>query len=202
VNLGGLDVSHETMDRLKSYEALLKKWNPAINLVAKSTLSDAWTRHFLDSAQIYQLPGRNVDHWADLGSGGGFPGMVIAMIAMEKTNPGRVTLVESDTRKCTFLRTVARETDTEVNIIAGRIERCEQLQADVLSARALSDLSNLLAFADQHLSSTGEALFLKGASWRKEVENAQRTWRFDHQVVTSKIEDGPAILRISGVSRA
>ena len=202
MNLGGLDVSRETMDRLKSYEALLKKWNPAINLVAKSTLSDAWTRHFLDSAQIYQLPGRNVDHWADLGSGGGFPGMVIAMIAMEKTNPGRVTLVESDTRKCTFLRTVARETDTEVNIIAERIERCKPLQADVLSARALSDLSNLLAYADQHLSSTGEALFLKGASWRKEVENAQRAWRFNQQVVTSKTEDGPAILRISGVSRA
>ena len=202
MKLGGLDVSRETMGRLKTYEALLKKWNPAINLVAKSTLSDAWTRHFLDSAQICQLASRNVDHWADLGSGGGFPGMVIAMIAMETGTPKRVTLVESDTRKCTFLRTVARETDTEANIISERIERCDPLEADVLSARALSDLSNLLAFADQHLSSTGEALFLKGASWRKEVENAQRTWRFDHQVVTSQTEDGPAILRISGVSRA
>ncbi|MEM9717556.1 MAG: 16S rRNA (guanine(527)-N(7))-methyltransferase RsmG [Pseudomonadota bacterium] len=190
------------MDRLKTYEALLKKWNPTINLVAKSTLEDAWTRHFLDSAQIYDLALRDVDHWADLGSGGGFPGMVIAIIAMEKTNPIRVTLVESDIRKCTFLRSVARETDTKVDIIAKRIEDCDPLAADVLSARALSDLSNLLEFADQHLTTTGEALFMKGASWRKEVENAQRTWRFRHQVATSRTKDGPAILRISGVSRA
>jgi len=170
--------------------------------VAKSTLADTWTRHILDSAQIYQLQENPVDHWADLGSGGGFPGMVVAIIAAEKGTPNHVTLVESDTRKCTFLRTVARETGVKTNVISERIESCPPLDADVLSARALSDLTTLLTYADQHLSKTGEALFLKGASWRKEVEDAQRTLRFTHQVIRSKTDDGPAILRISGVSRA
>lgn len=201
MNVGGADVSRETMERLETYEALLKKWNPAINLVSKSTLEDAWQRHIVDSAQIYELSEGEVDHWADLGSGGGFPGMVIAILAMEKLTPKRVSLVESDTRKCTFLRTVARETDTKVKIVNARIEDCLPLNADILSARALADLSALLSFADQHLSPPGRALFLKGASWQKELEDAQRAWRFDHQVVKSKTEDGPAILRISGVSR-
>ena len=201
MKVGDLDVSRETIERLKSYEVLLKKWNPAINLVSKSTLADAWNRHIVDSAQIYRLMSRAVPHWADLGSGGGFPGMVVAIIAAETGNPNRITLVESDTRKCTFLRTVARETGVDVAIQAKRIEALEPMNADILSARALSDLTNLLAFADQHLKPAGEALFLKGATWQKELKEAQRTWQFDHEVVNSKTETGPAILRISGVTR-
>ncbi|MEM7597775.1 MAG: 16S rRNA (guanine(527)-N(7))-methyltransferase RsmG [Pseudomonadota bacterium] len=189
------------MERLKIYEALLNKWNPAINLVAKSTLADAWQRHIVDSAQIYALADDGAGHWADLGSGGGFPGMVIAILAAEKLTPKWVSLVESDTRKCTFLRTVARETGIDVTIVNARIEDSPPLQADVLSARALADLTTLLSFCDQHLSASGQALFLKGASWQKELEEAQRSWRFEHQVVTRKTDDGPAILRISGVSR-
>ena len=101
-----LDVSRETIERLKTYEALLRKWTQKINLVARSTLDDLWARHFVDSAQIYRLAPHPVGHWADLGSGGGFPGLVIAIMAMEHQSPARVTLVESDSRKCAFLRTV------------------------------------------------------------------------------------------------
>ena len=201
MKVGGVDVSRETMDRLKIYEALLKKWNPAINLVAKSTLQQAWTRHIEDSAQIYQLAPNGVGHWADLGSGGGFPGMVIAILAMETDNPVQTTLIESDTRKCTFLRTVARETGAQVTVLSERIEDVSPLGANILSARALSDLSTLLSFADRHMAPDGQGLFMKGATWQKEVEEAQSAWRFDHQVVKSKTENGPAILRISGVSR-
>ncbi|MEO0751123.1 MAG: 16S rRNA (guanine(527)-N(7))-methyltransferase RsmG, partial [Pseudomonadota bacterium] len=170
-------------------------------LVARSTLKDVWHRHIVDSAQIFKLASGEVDHWADLGSGGGFPGMVIAIVAKEKVTPKRVSLVESDTRKCTFLRTVAREIGVKVRIINARIEDCPPLNADVLSARALTDLSTLLAFADQHLAQRGQALFLKGSTWAKELEDAQTAWHFFHDVVKSKTEEGPAILRISGVSR-
>ncbi|MEL6648977.1 MAG: 16S rRNA (guanine(527)-N(7))-methyltransferase RsmG, partial [Pseudomonadota bacterium] len=169
MNLAGLDVSRETIERLKVYEALLNKWNPAINLVAHSTLAGAWQRHIVDSAQIYGLADCDPEHWADLGSGGGFPGMVIAILAAEKLTPSWVSLVESDTRKCTFLRTVARETGVKVNIKNVRIEDCPPLKADVLSARALADLKTLLSFCDQHLSASGQALFLKGATWQKEL---------------------------------
>ncbi len=199
--LGQLDVSRETIDRLKIYEALLKKWNPAINLVAKSTIEEAWTRHILDSTQIYSLVAHPVVHWADLGSGGGFPGMAIAILSMEAGSPTRTTLVESDVRKATFLRTVARETGADVEVRAERIEECDPLRANVLSARALADLTTLLSFADQHLAESGQALFLKGASWEKELHDAQRTWQFDWQVAKSQTEQGPAILSISGVSR-
>ncbi len=199
--VGGVDVSRETMDRLKSYQMLLKKWNPAINLVSKSTLENAWYRHIEDSAQIYRLAPKAVGHWADLGSGGGFPGMVIAILAMEKGNPSRVTLVESDIRKCTFLRTVARETGVNATVLSERIENISPLGADILSARALSDLSTLLSFAHRHMASEGQAIFMKGVTWQKEMEEAQSTWRFNHEVAKSKTENGPAILRISGVSR-
>ncbi|MEO0774377.1 MAG: 16S rRNA (guanine(527)-N(7))-methyltransferase RsmG [Pseudomonadota bacterium] len=189
------------MDRLKTYEALLKKWNPAINLVSKTTLADAWTRHIEDSSQIYNLAPKGTAHWVDLGSGGGFPGMVIAILAAEFATPTRVTLVESDTRKCTFLRTVARETGVKATITSDRIEDVPPLGADVLSARALADLPALLRFAERHMTPDGIALFMKGATWQKELEEAQTSWRFTHEVVKSKTETGPAILRISGVSR-
>ena len=195
--LRDLNVSRETLDRLESYLALLKKWNPTINLVSKSTLADAWNRHIEDSAQIIGLSGGEAGHWVDLGSGGGFPGMVIAILAKELGSPKKVTLVESDLRKSTFLRTVARETGIDVDIQSERIENCRPLNADVLSARALADLTTLLSFADRHLTDTGVCLFLKGATWRKELANAQSSWRFDLEVAKSKTEDGPAILRIN-----
>lgn len=196
-----LDVSRETLERLKNYEALLKKWNPAINLVSKSTLSNAWTRHIIDSAQVYDLAKTPAGHWVDLGSGGGFPGMVIAILAMERAPEMRFSLIESDARKCTFLRTVARESGAQVNVVSARIEDCPPLDADVVSARALADLKTLMAFVERHLRKSGEALFLKGETWRQELRDAQRTWRFEHEIAKSKTKNGPAILRISGVTR-
>lgn len=200
-NARGLDVSRETLERLEIYEALLRKWNPRINLVAKSTLDQIWMRHIADSAQIYQFAKHPVKHWADLGSGAGFPGLVIALMSIDSGSPQRVTLVESDARKCTFLRTVVRETGATADVINARIEEIEPLMADILSARALADLSRLLEFAAVHLAENGTALFLKGVSWKKELEKAQSKWKFEHRVDKSKTEDGPVILSITGVAR-
>ncbi|WP_294622435.1 16S rRNA (guanine(527)-N(7))-methyltransferase RsmG [uncultured Roseovarius sp.] len=195
------DVSRETLDRLECFADLLRKWNPRINLVSKNTLDDLWTRHIIDSMQIRELAPDDIDHWVDLGSGGGFPGLVIAILALETESPKRVTLVESDVRKCAFLRTVLRETGANATVLNQRIEEIPGLHANVLSARALADLPKLLAFTIQHLAKDGVALFPKGASWQKEVEDAQSQWKFDYQVAKSRTEDGPAILGITGVSR-
>lgn len=195
-----LDVSRETMARLEIYAALLRKWSPRINLVAKSTLDDLWTRHFADSAQLYRLAPHPAQHWADLGSGGGFPGLVIALMSMDGGSPSRTTLVESDARKCAFLRTVIRETEAPATVVNGRLEEIEPLNADVLSARALADLPRLLNYAKRHLANGGTAIFPKGENWQKELSEAQSKWNFSHRLAKSETEDGPVILSITGVA--
>ena len=196
-----LDVSRETFERLEIYAGLLRKWNPKINLVAKSTLEDLWTRHIVDSAQIFGLVQHPIDHWVDLGSGAGFPGLVVAIMAMESGSPADVTLIESDARKCAFLRTVLRETGATAKVLTKRIEAAPSQNANILSARALADLSTLLEYAERHLVPSGTALFHKGATWKKELPDAQEKWKFDHRVVTSTTEEGPVVLSIAGVAR-
>jgi 16S rRNA (guanine527-N7)-methyltransferase len=195
------DVSRETLEKLTQFEDLLRKWNPTINLVSRRTLNDIWSRHFEDSLQRLDMAPQPIDHWVDLGSGGGFPGLVIAIVASERGSPKRITLIESDTRKCAFLRTVIRETGVEAEVLNKRIEALAPMNANVVSARALADLPKLLAFAERHMSMDGLALFPKGSTWQNEVEDAQSQWNFEYQIAKSKTENGPAILKVTGVSR-
>ncbi|MDF1668076.1 MAG: 16S rRNA (guanine(527)-N(7))-methyltransferase RsmG [Roseovarius sp.] len=196
-----LNVSRETFANLKVYADLLEKWNPKINLVSRASLRDLWTRHIMDSAQLMSLAPNPCKTWVDLGSGGGFPGLVIAIMALETGSPKEVVLIESDSRKCAFLRTVIRETGAKATVLNQRIEQTDQLSADVLTARALADLTDLLGFAERHLSEDGTALFPKGAQWQKELSDAQSLWNFDYRVDTSLTEAGPVILSVTGVSR-
>ena len=194
-------VSRETLERLEVYEALLIKWNAAINLVSPQTLSQVWSRHFLDSAQIFDLSPPDTRHWADLGSGGGFPGMVVAILAKEHRPDMQVSLVESDQRKSAFLGTVARTLDLSVHIHPKRIEQLAPLQADILSARALASLTQLFAFSERHLSPDGTALFSKGIRWREELAEAQKTWSFSYDAVPSRTDADAVILKIEGLKR-
>ncbi|MFZ5963609.1 16S rRNA (guanine(527)-N(7))-methyltransferase RsmG [Thalassococcus sp. BH17M4-6] len=195
-----MDVSRETLERLETYAELLKQWNPAINLVSKSTLTSLWTRHIIDSLQIFQLLPTPAGHWVDLGSGGGFPGVVVAICALDSAPDLKVTLVESDQRKCTFLRTVLRETGANAAVHAKRIEALPSLNADILSARALADLPALLTHTDRHMCKTGIALFPKGATWKKELDSAQSTWRFNVITHKSKTDENSVVLQISELS--
>jgi 16S rRNA (guanine527-N7)-methyltransferase len=194
-----LGVSRETIDRLKAVELLLAKWNPAINLVSKASLSDTWVRHILDSAQLYRLAPGPINHWVDLGSGGGFPGLIVAIIAAELDPQRRITLVESDQRKATFLRQAAQSVDLSVAVIADRIERIPPLNADVLSARALAALRELCGFADRHLAQDGLALFPKGATYKDEIAQAGRSWRFDLTVHPSETDSSAVILSLKAI---
>lgn len=195
-----LDVSRETCTRLEHFASLVKKWTPRINLIAKSTAEDLWTRHIRDSLQVFDAaPVSN--HWVDIGSGGGFPGLVVAIAAKEHAPDTQFTLIESDQRKCAFLRTAIRELGLNATVIARRIEDADPQSADVLSARALADLSVLLGFAERHLAETGTALFQKGANWQKEVDKAQQVWTFRYEAIKSQTSDAAVILKIEGVSR-
>ncbi|WP_372571538.1 16S rRNA (guanine(527)-N(7))-methyltransferase RsmG [Ruegeria jejuensis] len=198
--LAGFDVSRETIERLTIYADLVRKWNPKINLVSKPSLETLWTRHFVDSLQVAQIATPN-GHWVDIGSGGGFPGLVVAIAAMEIEADLRFTLIESDQRKCAFLRTVLRETGCEAKVLAKRIESVDPQQADIVSARALADLETLFSFCDRHLKPEGVALFPKGVSWKKEVDNAAKQWNFTADAITSLTEPNAVILKIRGNAR-
>lgn len=195
------DVSRETLDRLQTYEALIRAWNPRINLVSASTLAALWTRHFGDSAQLFSLAPENARLWADLGSGGGFPGLVIAILAAEARPALSVTLVESDQRKAAFLATAARTLGLSVVVRAERIETLPPLGADVLSARALAPLDTLLGYAERHLAPGGVALFPKGATVDAELARALEHWRFSYQKEPSKTAADGVVLIIGGISR-
>ncbi len=196
-----LNVSRETISRLETLADLLLKWNPRINLVSKSTLNDLWSRHILDSIQVLRCAPSKVEHWVDIGSGGGFPGLVVALMADEPEAPQKITLIESDQRKCAFLRTVLRETGMEASVVTDRIEKAAPQNADVLSARALADLSLLCEFAERHLHTSGTAVFPKGARWQKELQSAQKSWSFDYEVVKSITDPEAVVLKIGDLKR-
>ena len=139
-----IDVSRETISLLKRLGLLVEKWNKSINLISKKTVPEIWNRHILDSAQIFYANKKSFKKWLDIGSGAGFPGLVVAILAQEKNIGSETVLVESDKRKCVFLSTVKRELNLNLSIINSRIESCERQQADVISARALADLPSLL----------------------------------------------------------
>lgn len=197
----GLDVSRETFERLSIYEDLLKKWNPVINLVSKASLSDLRMRHFVDSTQIFSFMPEDAKTWVDIGSGGGFPGLVCAIICAEKSPETAFHLVESDMRKATFLRSVGRETGVAVQVHSERIEKMEPFNADVLSARALASLDKLLEFSAPHLKKNGVALFPKGENYKSEFAKAQENWRFDCEEHQSTTGSNSVVLKIGNIQR-
>jgi 16S rRNA (guanine527-N7)-methyltransferase len=192
-------VSRETVERLKIYERLLQHWQKTINLVAPSTLTQVWARHFADSAQILRHAPENPKTWVDLGSGAGFPGLVVAIMLAEKSAPAptadpkstrtKVTLVESDSRKAAFLREVAREVAVPVDILPLRIEaaatQASLKRAGAVSARALAPMPRLLALAAPFFGPETVGLFLKGREATRECQAAGLEWNFDRELVPS-----------------
>lgn len=200
--VGGVDVSRETSDRLEAFAALVAKWTPKINLIAPGTVAEIESRHIEDSAQLYALAPPGFRHWADLGSGGGFPGIVIAILAAEHDPTACVTLVESDQRKATFLRTALRELGLSATVASDRIEALAPLQADVVSARALGPLPTLLGLVARHLAPEGRAILPKGRGAAAEVAAARASWRFDLAETPSKTDPEARILRIERIALA
>lgn len=190
-------VSRETLERLERFSSLVSRWNPVVNLVSRASLSLLWKRHITDSAQIFPLRPPNALRWVDLGSGGGFPGLVVAILAAEQAPTMQVFLVESDQRKAAFLREASRQLDLKTEILCNRVEDLPYLAADVVSARALAPLPALCDMASRHLKPEGIALFMKGRGYSTELAEAKARWTFDCTITPSTTEEGAAILRIS-----
>lgn len=195
------DVSRETIDRLACHGALLTKWNPRINLVSAASLADYWSRHVLDSMQLFSLRPAQARVWVDIGTGGGFPGLVVAILAAEQEPEMRVTLVESDHRKAAFLSQAIRATGVTAQVIAARAEDIPRRDADVISARAVAPLDRLLKLVERHLATGGRALLPKGAAVEDELRLALEYWRFDLHKIASVTNPKAAILSIGDLSR-
>jgi 16S rRNA (guanine527-N7)-methyltransferase len=194
----GINVSRETISALETYAGLLRKWQKAINLVSGATLDDVWNRHFLDSAQLVPLLPEGDGHITDLGSGAGFPGLVLALLTGRPTN-----LVESDQRKAAFLGEVARATGCagRVQIHAARVEALTPWISPIVTARALADLTQLLGWASPFLSTASVCIFPKGAKAEEELTAASRVWKMTVERRRSVTDPTGLILRLSHLER-
>lgn len=199
--ISGVDVSRETLERLGAFEDLVRKWTKKINLIARNDVDHIWDRHIVDSAQVWSSAPDEWNHWVDIGSGGGFPAIILAAIAVEKKPDARFTLIESDQRKATFLRTAIRELNLNAIVLDDRIELAPPQNADVISARALASLTILLGFAERHLAPNGIAVFQKGKSADDEIIGAKHTWAFDYNKVPSITNGDACVISIKGFSR-
>ncbi len=190
-----MTVSRET-ERLAAYAAMLRKWNPAINLIAPATVGQIETRHVADALQLARLSQKSAGPWVDLGAGGGLPGLVIAIARPELV----VRLIESDQRKAAFLRTAIRELRLEnASVVCQRIESADPQNAANISARALAPLPQLMAYVSRHLKPDGQAWLMKGRNWQAEIADARKTWSFDVKAHQSSTDSDAAILEITGI---
>lgn len=194
--LAPLNLPPQALAKLVLYADLLEKWQKSINLVGPDTIPNLWRRHFLDSAQLFPLLPQNIHRLVDMGCGAGFPGLVLAVLGVAD-----VHLIESDARKCAFLREVARLTETPVTVHNARIEKVAPLGADVVTARALAPLDKLLGWAERHLLPGGHCLFLKGRAAEDELTQAAKEWNIATQRITSLSDSSGLVLHLEEVRR-
>ena len=190
------DVSRETFARLEAVEALLRRWNGTINLVSRGDEANLWHRHFEDSLQLVPLLPPDAQAGVDLGSGAGFPGLVLAIASGIHFH-----LIESDHRKAAFLREAVAAADAPATIHAARIETTILDPVDVLTARGLAPLSELLALGARFLKQNGTALLLKGAHVDQEIEAAATQWSMTVTSTPSKTNPMGHVLMITGINR-
>ncbi|MGB3389214.1 MAG: 16S rRNA (guanine(527)-N(7))-methyltransferase RsmG [Pseudaminobacter sp.] len=195
-------VSRETFDRLVEFQAVFEKWAQRINLVSPSTFPDIWRRHILDSAQLARLE-PDAKHWVDIGSGGGFPGLVVAFLLAERAGAS-IDLIESNRKKAGFLQAVTGQFSLPARVHAKRIEDCWELveSVEVVTARALAPLPLLLRLSAPWLSQGARGLFHKGRDYRTEVEESAKLWRFELIEHQSMIDPQGVILEIGALRDA
>jgi 16S rRNA (guanine527-N7)-methyltransferase len=194
-------VSRETFDSVVAFEAIFRKWAARINLVGPSTLNEIWQRHILDSAQLARIE-PHPRKWLDLGSGGGFPGAIMALVL--KDRPGAsIDLVESNSKKAAFLRTALAELGAPARIHAKRIEDAYSLvrEPEIVTARALAPLVKLLDLAEPWLASGAKGLFHKGREYQSEIKESAAAWNHDLVEHKSLIDADSVILEVRNLRR-
>jgi 16S rRNA (guanine527-N7)-methyltransferase len=178
-------VSRETYDKLSLYVSLLTKWQEHINLVSPGSLKDVWRRHMFDSAQLLSHVSGKQTRLVDLGSGAGFPGLVLSILGVAD-----VVLVESNQKKCSFLKEVARQTASHAAVFVGRVEEYPEFNsANYITSRALASLDVLLLMSHPLLANGGRCLFLKGKSYEQELTQSRKRWNMDVTIHPSNAKE-------------
>ena len=197
--LKNLNVSRETINKLCQYETLLSKWNSKINLISKNTFANIWNRHFLDSGQIIKHVDASRKRWVDVGSGAGFPGLVVALLLRDRKIDCEMILAEKSSKKVFFLNEVIRQLDLKVKVLNDDIGTIEPLKADILTARAFSELNDLIQIAHIHRKYRGVCLFLKGENYRVELDKTLNYWFFDYDIFDSLSNPSGKIIRVKNI---
>ena len=192
-------VSRETLARLKLYAGMLADWNTRQNLVSRASLDEAWLRHFWDSAQLADFVPTTAKSLVDLGTGAGFPGLVLAELLRERDI--RIVLYEATQKKREFLNAVVRRLSLSVDVRGDRIEAATAQIFNVIVARALAPLDKLLAYAQRFWGRDTVGLFLKGQTLGSELTEAHKCWKMVAQKHLSRTSDTGVVLEIRGLSR-
>jgi 16S rRNA (guanine527-N7)-methyltransferase len=194
-------VSRETFEDLLTFEAHFRRWAARINLVGPLTLPDLWQRHILDSAQLAKIAPQALK-WLDIGSGGGFPGAIMAVVLKERS-AASIELIESNHKKAAFLQTALAQLKAPARVYAKRIEDAYGLveQPQIVTARALAPLERLLALAAPWLANGTTGLFHKGREYRNEIIESAHSWKFDLVEHRSLIDHESVILELKNVAR-
>ena len=195
------DVSRETLLKLRAYEASLKEWQNKFNLVSNSSLEDAWNLHFIDSMQLFKYIPKSAKSLYDFGSGAGFPGMVLAIMASEKTPYLKVSLIESINKKTLYLKHVSEICSTNVEIFNQRIESLPKNKVDVVTSRAMTSLNDLLSYAYPFCKTDTVCIFPKGKKHQEEIDEARKHWQFDCQINPSETSTEGVILVITKLAK-
>jgi 16S rRNA (guanine527-N7)-methyltransferase len=188
------DVPRGTLDRLQRYAEMLAEWNGKFNLVAESTLPQIWTRHFLDSAQLMKFIPETARSIGDLGSGAGFPGLVLSIMGAPKTH-----LIESTGKKANFLRAVVEELKLNAVVQQERVENIKNFRFDVITARAVAPLHELLKLSKPLMHKDSVCLFLKGKNAAAELTESAKYWKFTCETVPSLSDHSGSVLIIKNV---
>ena len=195
-------VSRETFKKFEIFVEVLLKWQKSVNLISNSTINTIWKRHFLDSAQLYTYSHNIKGNILDIGSGAGFPGMILAMMGNNNVN-----LIESDQKKCIFMREVARLTNTKVKIYNCRIEDLDYMKPELIISRALAPLSKLIEYVDNHMNknieenkATPKLLFLKGKNYNNEIYDLLKIRKLDIDIFPSITDDFGKVLYIKNIN--
>lgn len=195
--LSGYNVSRETVAKLKNFAELLKEWNQKMNLVSKNSLDVLWERHILDSVQLIDYIPQTAKKMLDIGSGAGFPGIVLAIVMQEKMPHAEIILVESIAKKAAYLKDVCDKLNlSNVNIINDRVENISLTGVDVVTARAVAALEILCGYVLKLSKNGTESLFLKGKTYKDEIVSAQRKWEFNFQVFPNKYCEDGVVLKL------
>lgn len=194
-----LIVSRETLSDLKAYQETLIDWQKKFNLVSRSSMENSWERHFLDSAQLYQYVPLTASSLIDFGSGAGFPALVLAIMAKNRTPYLKIVAVESITKKTLFLNEVCNKLGLKVQIENQRIESLPQQKFDVITSRAMCNLSKLLKYSIKFCHNKTVCIFPKGKSYKEELDEAKKTYNFDCKVKDNMFSDEGKILIINNI---